>query len=33
MSTATSLVIPTPDYRCDDGSEPHLVNGDTDPAQ
>jgi hypothetical protein len=25
------LVIPTPDYSCDDGSEPHLVNGDPTP--
>jgi hypothetical protein len=25
------LVLPTPDYRCDDGSQPHLVNGDPTP--
>ena len=26
-----NLVIPTPDYRCDDGTEPRLINGDTTP--
>jgi hypothetical protein len=26
-----SLVIPAPDYRCDDGSEAHLLNGDPTP--
>ncbi|HEX5166765.1 MAG TPA: hypothetical protein VFV93_15275 [Thermomicrobiales bacterium] len=25
------LVIPTPDYRCDDGTTPHLINGDPTP--
>ncbi len=25
------LVIPTPDYTCDDASEPHLLNGDPTP--
>ena len=25
------LVIPRPDYKCDDGSDPHLTNGDPTP--
>ena len=25
------LVIPTPDYRCDDGTEPQLLNGEATP--
>jgi hypothetical protein len=25
------LIIPAPDYTCDDGSEPHLLNGDLTP--
>jgi hypothetical protein len=26
-----NLVIATPDYTCDDGTEPHLLNGDPTP--